>query len=506
MSLRLTSSALALMAFAMPAMADVTPEEVWQTWVDYFKTSGYEVTEGSRDLAGETLTLKNVALVAKSPDATIEMTIPEVSMQSTGDGKVRTVYADTMPVKVSGKDVDDKPYETSLTFNYPGNEMITSGSKDDMTHDYTFPTLSVKLDEMKSGDEVTKIPVELTLKNSVGSFHTKSDSTASYDYSHKSESATFTAAADKPEEGKFNLTGSIDGIEMTGKLAGASKDVNMQENLGAALDSGLALDGALKMGPLDLAFDFANTQDGEEQSGNGTYKTANADLTFAMSKDGVTYQINSGKADAVMQVNSLPFPVTYGMESSTLDLQMPVSKSDTPAPFKVAYSLAGLTLGDEIWNLFDAGKQLPRDPANLDIDVTGNAKVLKNLFDPATLAAAEGAEPTAGDEAPLEPTDITINQISLKALGASIAATGELKPSETGGMETPVGKINAKYEGVNGLLDKLGTMGLIPQDQLGGVRMMLAMFARPDGGDDKLATELEFKEGGSVFANGQQVK
>ena len=74
-------------------------------------------------------------------------------------------------------------------------------------------------------------------------------------------------------------------------------------------------------------------------------------------------------------------------------------------------------------------------------------------------------------------------------------------------MTTPVGEIHATYEGVNALVDKLGAMGLIPEDQIMGVRMMMAMFAKPvTEGEDKLETRLEFKEDGSIFANGQQIK
>ena len=63
------------------------------------------------------------------------------------------------------------------------------------------------------------------------------------------------------------------------------------------------------------------------------------------------------------------------------------------------------------------------------------------------------------------------------------------------------------FNGVNGLLDTLGGMGVIPADQVTGVRMMLGLFTKPGAeGEDKLTTDLEFKEGGTVFANGQQVR
>ena len=57
MNLRLTSSALALAAMTAPAFADVTSEQVWQSWVDYYSSAGYQVTEGKREKAGDTLTI-----------------------------------------------------------------------------------------------------------------------------------------------------------------------------------------------------------------------------------------------------------------------------------------------------------------------------------------------------------------------------------------------------------------------------------------------------------------
>jgi len=59
---------------------------------------------------------------------------------------------------------------------------------------------------------------------------------------------------------------------------------------------------------------------------------------------------------------------------------------------------------------------------------------------------------------------------------------------------------------VNGLIDKLAAAGLVPQEQVQGFRMMLAMFAKPADGADSLVSEIEFREGGQVFANGQQIK
>ncbi len=527
MSLRLTSSALALMAFAMPALADVTPEEVWQTWLDYYKSTGYTVTEGSHDLAGETLTIKDVKFTSDMQGDKIEISVPQVTLQGTGDGKVRTVYADTMPVTFSGTNPEtEEAFSGKLTLSMPGNETVTSGAVGDMTHEMKAPELVVTLDEITAGDEAPNVTVKLTATNSTGTMHTLTGAEAKYSSAMVSEKADLVVSFSDEAEGQVNLNASMANLEMSGNVLGANAMADLQTNMAAALTAGFAVDGLMKVGKTDFSFDFAKPASEEDgtpaQSAEGKGAIDGFDFAVKMSKDGLGYQVNSDKNNISLTSSDLPFPVTYGVESSSFDLQIPVSKSDEPAPFKVAYSINGMTFGDELWDLFDAGKQLPRDPASIDIDVTGTLKVLQDLFDPAIMngasseviddeAIADGETDEMVEEevvtpTPMEPVEITINQIALSAVGAKISASGSLKPSEAGGIEEPIGTLNARYEGLNGLMDKLGSMGLVPEEQIASARMMLAMFARPGEGTDVLTTDIEFKEGGSVFANGQQVK
>ncbi|MGB5067092.1 MAG: DUF2125 domain-containing protein, partial [Albidovulum sp.] len=59
--------------------------------------------------------------------------------------------------------------------------------------------------------------------------------------------------------------------------------------------------------------------------------------------------------------------------------------------------------------------------------------------------------------------------------------------------------------GGNGLIDKLVGMGLVPEDQAKGVRLMMGLFAVKTG-DDTLTSKIEFKEDGGVYANGQRIQ
>lgn len=546
MNLRLTSSALALAAMTAPAFADVTPEQVWQSWLDYYQSMGYTVTEGTRDTAGETLTVSQVAITGGPEDSRIKMDIPQVVLTG-DDGKVTTVYADKITGLATGTNEAGEAFEVPFTLDMPKNSMVTSGAAGDMTHEFDYPQLDLTLTTMKSGDKETPLPIKLAVADSSGSFHVVAGAPAKYDYDMKAGKISFSGEAAEPEGDKVKFDGTLDGAELSGEMA-LPQGVKPEEDMNAALKAGLALNGTIKAGALLASFDFAGTsEEGQPQTGAGKYDGKGFDLSFAMSQDGLSYQAGSDAGNFQLTTSDVPFPISYAIESGSFDLQVPVMKSDEAQPFKLAYSLAGLTLGDDIWNLFDAQGQLPRDPASLDIDVTGTAKVTQDLFDQTAAAATEDTDATddttapadatddataegmtdaapaddaeatadagadadaeADAEQPFTPVDLAINQFALSALGAKITAEGALKASESGDMTAPVGEINANAEGMNALIDKLAAMGVIPQDQLMGVRMGLAMFAKPVAeGEDKLTSKIEFKDGGSIFVNGQQMK
>ncbi|SMO74668.1 DUF2125 domain-containing protein [Paracoccus laeviglucosivorans] len=550
MSLRLTSSALALAAFSAPAFADVTPEQVWQSWVDYYQSVGYTVTEGSRDQAGSTLTLKDVTISGGSEASKIVSTTPEITLTDEGDGRVKTVFADKMTMDVSGTEAEGGTFSLPVALDMPGNSILTSGAPEDMTHTFDYPTIDVTLTTITNDGTESPLPMKFGLTNTKGDFHIVSGSPNRYDYNMASDKLTFEGDVSEAEGQNVKFAGTVDGIRTDGTMSAAGPFSDIENQMADALAAGLAMNGKLESGNMAATFEFAGTdENGQPSSGQGKYDGKGFDVSFNLSKDGMGYQAASDAIQFEMTSPQFPMPIRYALENASFDMQLPVMQQDAPQPFKFAYSLAGLTLGDEIWGMFDPQAQLPRDPASLELDVTGLMKVTENIFTPPSAsdaadetatddaapaddtaaATTEGVDPAApaddaeaeadmgaatdemmdepAEPSPFEPTELTINQFALNAVGAKINATGALKAPESGDMTAPVGQVHAEYEGVNGLLDKLGAMGLIPEDQMMGVRMMLAMFAKPvDGNPEKLVTDLEFKEGGSIFANGQQIK
>ena len=149
--------------------------------------------------------------------------------------------------------------------------------------------------------------------------------------------------------------------------------------------------------------------------------------------------------------------------------------------------------------MIDPGEQLPRDPATLIIDLGGQATLTEDIFDP---AYADG--PFEGP--PGELNGLKVNELKLSLAGAELTGDGDFTFKTEFGIPMPIGIANLMLTGGNGLLDTLVAMGLVPQEQATGARLMTGLFARPGDGPDSLVSTIEMKEDGAILANGQRIR
>ncbi|WCR10783.1 DUF2125 domain-containing protein [Paracoccus stylophorae] len=535
------TSAAALIAAASPVLADVTPAQVWDNISKYYTDMGYQVTTGSRDEAGDTLTLSDVEISADTDSSDVSITVPSMVLQQTGDQKVRTVIEGEITADMTSQMPEQDDATAHIVIAIPQNEMISAGSPGDILHQVVYPELllSARFNGGQTADGTDgatgDMPVQVRMTDVAGSYRSVDgagarstyDMTAA-DLDLKLDLKDISPDEDSGETGSVTAHTIVDGLTITGSMVAPDGPFDMTENLHGALNAGLVIDGSFAMGPMTGSAEFSSTDaDGAETSGNASFSNESSKLTMALSRDALTYRGSAKGSMAEMNLADLPFPISYAVDSATGGLSFPVSKADGPQPFTLSYALAGLTLADGIWDLFDPEGQLPRDPASLTVDLEGTATVAEDLLDPAMAermdraaqadGEAEDAEgdgsgqqdETSGDPAmppmPFRPETITINQLTLQAVGATVDVTGDLTLPQDA--DQPVGTVQGSFQGVNTLLDTLVAMGVVPQEQMMGARMMLAMFARPSEDDPAtLVSELEFRPDGSILANGQQVK
>jgi hypothetical protein len=60
--------------------------------------------------------------------------------------------------------------------------------------------------------------------------------------------------------------------------------------------------------------------------------------------------------------------------------------------------------------------------------------------------------------------------------------------------------------GGNALLDTLVSMGLVPEQEAAGARMMMGLFAVAGAEPDTLNSTIEVQGNGQIFANGQRIQ
>jgi hypothetical protein len=178
---------------------------------------------------------------------------------------------------------------------------------------------------------------------------------------------------------------------------------------------------------------------------------------------------------------------------------MPIVVSDDPQDFAMLLRFDGLTASDTIWSMFDPSRALPRDPATLVVDLSGTGKWFVDITDPALAEAPM-------DGVPGEVQSLTVNELRLDMVGAELTGTGDFTVDNSSMPPVPVGAIDLQLVGGNGLIDRLVSMGALPQEQAMGARMMLGLFARPGTGADTLTSRIEFTPQGGIIANGQPLR
>ena len=494
----LCSTAFTALLAGNAALADVTPEQVWENWRSLSSSYGQTVTTTGEAREGDALVVKGLSITSKNAEAEATVTIDELKFTDKGDGSVDVTMSEAskMAMKTPGAE-GAAPTNTSLSILTPGMVVNASGTAEEMRYQFTGPTLTVKLDGVDAPDAPKDLKVEATITNMAGDYLVSGSTERTIASTFKADGAALVMGGTNPEDNsKFDAKVNFAGLsgQSNSKITGDMAD------MAAALKAGAAISGQFAY--QSASIDATITDASGETKANGI--NAGGDLNFNMDATKLAYGGTARDASMTISGGQIPFPqVNLAYKEGAFNLVMPVSKSDAPEDFAFLMKLVDLTISDEVWGMVDPGKQLPRDPISIVLDTSGKAKLTVDLMDEAAMAGMQGA--------PGELHALDINALQVKAVGAEITGTGALSFDNTdlttySGMPAPTGKVDLKATGVNGLLDKLTAMGLVPEEQIMSARMMLGMFAKVvEGEPDTMTSGLEFKDK-HFFVNGMQLQ
>ena len=497
----LGSTALAVILFCSGAQAQVTPEQVWESWQAMSTGAGQTLTVGSATRNGDTLEVAGLAIaMTDEAGGSFTATIDKLNFKDRGDGTVEVSMSETYPMTLIFPPEADAPSELKLTVSQPGISIIAGGSATETSYEFIAPTLSVKLDELKDqSGAVQDVALDLVITDTSAKYTVNSAGEATtLDSSFAAKSMALNISGADPEAGGEGKV-TVSFADLSGTSKGNFLGAEIMANMAAALNAGFTTDASFTFGAMALNADITDSSGPTKIIGSAT----GGGFVLAMDKVRVNYGTSLNGASFTLSSADIPFPqVVLTFAESAFNVLMPVSKSDTPQDFAYLTKFVDFTVSDEVWGMIDPGGTLSREPATVILDAKGTGFWKQDIMDPN--AAMDGSEP------PGELTSLDLTQLLVKAAGAEVGASGVLTFDNTDlatfqGVPAPTGTINVTIKGVNTLIDNLIAIGILPEDQAMGARMMLGMFARPGAGPDELTSVIEFKDKG-LFANGQQLQ
>lgn len=493
------TTAIALFA-PTATLADLSANEVWDSWKSYAESLGQTITVGSKKASGGALVLNDVKMVFEFPEGSGSTSMQLLEFRERGDGTVAITMAPDLPFSFSATPEEGEAVDMAMIWRQSGMSIIASGDPEDITFDYLASDFSFGIDTLIVDGEEIELTAEFSLSGINGQLAMNQTDGIAYSSKMKAADLSYNVAFTDPDgDGRMDMTGTVADLR-------TESDVVIPDGFDPAdpaqiFSSGFEIVGNLAVGPTQSNVDM---QDGDEGV-TVVSTTEGSGLNFAIENGGLEYGGAVKGATYNIQSPQIPFPeVSLKFSEIAFNLLMPFSKSDDPSDYEFLMRIAGLEVNDMIWNMFDGGNVMPRDPATISLDLTGQMNWLVDISDPEQAEAFEG-------ETPALLHNLTLNELLVSALGAEVNATGDFTFDNSDletfdGLPAPTGKIDANIIGANGLMDRLTQMGFLPAEQAMGARMMLGLFARPAGGEDTLTSTIEVKGDGSVFANGMQIQ
>lgn len=501
---------LAALLCGTVAQADVTARQVWDSWSDQMAIYGEGFTSGTVVTQGDTLIVPDVVIKFTNGEATVTNRIGTIKLIEEGDGTVSVAIPASYHVTLDVAPVAGGPSTVNGLVTHDNMTLIVSGDPDAMNIALSADRYSLTLESIEGEIENNTFfeQASVVMLDWGGSYIMTSDNLNRIVSEFNIGAIGIDIAARAPDgsdptdDYTINTTVDIADISAFGDVAFPVGLLDMDIDA-PFYNEGLAFDTGYSFGNLDIAFDLQIPND----EASGRISIGGNELAMAADQDGINY---TGSATAIalnLQVaEELPFPIEASLAEFGFDFQIPLSRDENGAPrdVVVAANIADLAVNDGIWNLGDPANILPRDPLTVAVGLTAEVTPFFDFLDPSQLEAITSAD-VPGEINSVEITDITVHGFGADISGGG-AFTFDNNDLETfPGFPRPQGEANFAINGINGLIDNLIEMDLIPQDQAMMPRLMMGMVTVPVG-DDQLTSTIEVNREGHVYANGQRLR
>lgn len=483
------------------ASADVTAQQVWDNWIGQMDVYGQGFTTGGEEMSGDTLTISDVKIEKSDDEASIVAELGDITLTENGDGTVNITMAASYPITVDLTPEYGDLATVNVTVSQSDMVLKVSGEPNAMIYDITADSYGFRLDSIEGDKSMDVVDVALTMLDLSGTYSVREDTLTRIAYVFNVGVLDINAHFNETDQGGvFQANGDIADLAMFANIV-TPIDMDFDADMPPFVD-GLAMEGGYSFGETAYSFDF----DVIDDAGSGSATIDGGVLEFSFDVDGAAYRGESRGIDMNLSIpNEIPFPLQASLAKYGFDILIPLSQgADGPRDARLAFNLTDLTIGETLWNIGDPAGVLPRDPMTIALSVNAQVTPFFDFLDPAQ------QEAVMMSDIPGEVNGVQITEMTVRGAGAEITGDGAFTFDNTDletfdGFPRPEGQATFAINGINGLVDNLIQMGLIPEDQAMMPRMMLGMFATTVG-DDMLTSTIEVNPEGHVLANGQRLR
>lgn len=493
-------SLLALTAFglsSLPAAADLTAADVWGSFKR--QMSVYGAVTASETQSGDSLAVSDIVMTATVEGAVSRSTLSgSLVFRELGDGTVAIDVPANMTANMSASDTGAASMSVTVGFTQQGLSLIASGAPGNIVQTFSAPSMTYTLSDLTVDGDRVAANMDVGLTNLAGTLTSEGTATSRQRADYTIDAMTLKGLVSEP--GKSEKVA----FDVKVNALTATSDTAIPEGLSdlkpeQIFASGFAADADISFGPVTYAVQV--DAEGQKTQINGTM--ADGSFGVGMNADRVRYSTLTNGMAMSGAITGLPFPpVDVSYDTSQLDVLIPLGQTEEAQDFGAKVALKGLKVSDFLWGMIDPAQQLPRDAADVVLDLDGKANWLVDIFDEKALASTKN---------PGKLESLTLNALEVNIAGASLTGDGGFTFDNNdlqtfGGMPRPVGAINLAMSGGITLLDKLTAMQLVPKEQAMGFKMMSGLFAKPGPTPDTLTTRIEIDPSGAVLANGQRIQ
>lgn len=486
-----TATAMALcLAVAAPGAAwGLTAAEAWADFQSLAARQGLSVTTTNVDSAPEAVTASGVRLFPTDDPNALTISMDQLVVEGRDDLISLTPSArfDVAVLFAGGQ-------TRHFTVTHDGG---LSGllNDDNAVLNLDFPNLSVTLEPSsapagKGGG--SPLAVAMQFDGLAASLRAAREGAAEITIDAGSVNYDLTYPDPSSERSTVTQRGTMQAphIAFTGTELDLLEGLDQEGGLRAAFDGGFSAS-------LEV------TTAGSEQSSTQVMEGQNLTMhtlggASEMRIDAVDGRIDiAGTADGISANGNFgPIAGGFDLAGMRLNFGLPLVMTPEDQPIRYMIALDDLAISPELLAMLGAG-QFAGDRLSVALDLGAQGRLTREL----------GPEFGEGDAPPFDLSTASLNDLRLQVgdsafTGAgAVTLVGGIMGQIVGGRPNADGRFLFDLVGGERLLTRVQAMGLVPQDQLFFMRMMINGMGRPVG-EDHLQSEVVLSSAGGVTVNG----